>query len=106
MSAPAAIPGDWSGRRGQALGGVSAQERRRPAGAASNRSWRARLGRHSGFVQPLEKVIADNLAAFPRRGLGGELAAISTRLYQFREVAFHGRWTRVAAVSQPTWTAS
>ena len=27
-------------------------------------------------------------------------------LYQFREVALHGRWTRVASVGQPTWTAN
>lgn len=26
-------------------------------------------------------------------------------LYQFREVALHGRWTRVAQVGQPVWTA-
>jgi 8-oxo-dGTP pyrophosphatase MutT (NUDIX family) len=26
-------------------------------------------------------------------------------LYQFREVALHGRWTRVGAVGQPNWTA-
>lgn len=26
-------------------------------------------------------------------------------LYQFREVALHGRWTRVGAVGQPGWTA-
>jgi len=26
-------------------------------------------------------------------------------LYQFREVALHGRWTRVADVGQPAWTA-
>jgi 8-oxo-dGTP pyrophosphatase MutT (NUDIX family) len=26
-------------------------------------------------------------------------------LYQFREVALHGRWTRVGAVGQPSWTA-
>ncbi len=26
-------------------------------------------------------------------------------LYQFREVALHGRWTRVSAVGQPSWTA-
>lgn len=26
-------------------------------------------------------------------------------LYQFREVALHGRWTRVASVGQPSWTA-
>ena len=26
-------------------------------------------------------------------------------LYQFREVALHGRWTRVGAVGQPAWTA-
>ncbi|MGA0600402.1 NUDIX hydrolase [Caulobacter sp. KR2-114] len=26
-------------------------------------------------------------------------------LYQFREVALHGRWTRVAGVGQPPWTA-
>jgi 8-oxo-dGTP pyrophosphatase MutT (NUDIX family) len=26
-------------------------------------------------------------------------------LYQFREVALHGRWTRVASVGQPPWTA-
>ena len=26
-------------------------------------------------------------------------------LYQFREVALHGRWTRVGSVGQPTWTA-
>lgn len=27
-------------------------------------------------------------------------------LYQFREVALHGRWTRVGSVGQPTWTAN
>jgi 8-oxo-dGTP pyrophosphatase MutT (NUDIX family) len=27
-------------------------------------------------------------------------------LYQFREVALHGRWTRVGAVGQPSWTAN
>ncbi len=27
-------------------------------------------------------------------------------LYQFREVALHGRWTRVASVGQPNWTAN
>lgn len=27
-------------------------------------------------------------------------------LYQFREVALHGRWTRVATIGQPTWTAT
>jgi 8-oxo-dGTP pyrophosphatase MutT (NUDIX family) len=27
-------------------------------------------------------------------------------LYQFREVALHGRWTRVGAVGQPGWTAN
>jgi len=26
-------------------------------------------------------------------------------LYQFREVALHGRWTRVASLAQPAWTA-
>ncbi len=26
-------------------------------------------------------------------------------LYQFREVALHGRWTRVADLGQPAWTA-
>jgi 8-oxo-dGTP pyrophosphatase MutT (NUDIX family) len=26
-------------------------------------------------------------------------------LYQFREVALHGRWTRVGEVGQPAWTA-
>jgi 8-oxo-dGTP pyrophosphatase MutT (NUDIX family) len=26
-------------------------------------------------------------------------------LYQFREVALHGRWTRVGTVGQPNWTA-
>lgn len=26
-------------------------------------------------------------------------------LFQFREVALHGRWTRVAAIAQPMWTA-
>ncbi len=27
-------------------------------------------------------------------------------LYQFREVALHGRWTRVRTVGQPPWTAN
>ena len=27
-------------------------------------------------------------------------------LYQFREVALYGRWTRVASVGQPSWTAN
>jgi 8-oxo-dGTP pyrophosphatase MutT (NUDIX family) len=72
---------------------------------------------HAAWLVPLAEL--DHLRA-PRHVtplLGGE-ATLRMRvrgrwinppttawLYQFREVALHGRWTRVGAVGQPAWTA-
>jgi len=52
---------------------------------------------HDGSADPILQMRLRN---------GWVNAPTAAWLYQFREVALHGRWTRLDGVGQPAWTAT